>query len=121
MIEHDLRHRVVDAALSFPGSYEDFPWGERVAKVNKKIFAFLGADDAEESGMAVKLPNSCEFALSFESVTPSSYGLARAGWVRVDFGHPDCPALEVLLDWLDESYRTIAPKRLVGELNEGRK
>jgi predicted DNA-binding protein (MmcQ/YjbR family) len=118
VIDRSIRHRVVEAALAFPGSYEDFPWGERVAKVNKKIFAFLGADGAEEGGMGVKLPDSCDYARSLASVRPSSYGLARAGWVRVDFAHPDCPAIDVLLEWLDESYRAIAPQRLVRQLDE---
>ena len=28
-----------------PGAMEDFPWGERVVKVNKKIFVFMGKKD----------------------------------------------------------------------------
>ena len=43
-------------ALSLPGAGEHFPWGERVVKVNGKIFVFLGHD--EETGpplMTVKL------------------------------------------------------------------
>jgi predicted DNA-binding protein (MmcQ/YjbR family) len=120
-MEHrSLRRLLVGAGLSFPGAYEDFPWGERVAKVNKKIFTFLGADDAEQTGMAVRLPDSCDLALSFGSVLPSNYGLARAGWVRVNFTHQDCPPVDLLLDWLDESYRAVAPKRLVAELDKAR-
>jgi predicted DNA-binding protein (MmcQ/YjbR family) len=119
--ERDPRRRLVDAALSYPGAFEDFPWGERVAKVNKKIFAFFGADDSDGSAMAVKLPTSCDFALSFASATPAGYGLGKAGWVRFDFGNPDCPEVDLLLDWLDESYRAVAPKRLVTELDEQRK
>jgi predicted DNA-binding protein (MmcQ/YjbR family) len=115
--ERDARRRLVDAALSYPGAVEDFPWGERVAKVNKKIFAFFGADDGDESAVTVKLPRSCDFALSFASTTPSGYGLGKAGWVRLDFENPDCPDIDLLLDWLDESYRAVAPKRLVAELD----
>jgi hypothetical protein len=29
----------------------------------------------------------------------------------------ECPPVEVLLDWIEESYRTIAPKTLVRELD----
>ncbi|HCO04282.1 MAG TPA: dGTPase, partial [Actinobacteria bacterium] len=29
-------------ALGLPEAYEDHPWGESVAKVNKKVFVFLG-------------------------------------------------------------------------------
>jgi hypothetical protein len=32
-------------ALSLPDVSEDFPWGERLAKVNGKVFVFLGPDD----------------------------------------------------------------------------
>jgi predicted DNA-binding protein (MmcQ/YjbR family) len=112
----DLRGRLVDAALAYPDAYEDFPWGEQVAKVNKKIFAFLGREDAESAGVALKLPESHEFALTFANVTPTGYGLGRAGWVSVDCDHQDGPDVEVLLDWLDESYRAVAPKRLIAIL-----
>jgi predicted DNA-binding protein (MmcQ/YjbR family) len=117
MADRSVNHRVVQAVLSLPGAHGDFPWGERVAKVGKKIFAFFGADGPKEGGMAVKLPDSCGFALSFDSVTPTSHGLARARWVSIDFGHPNCPSIDLLLDWLDESYRAVAPKRLVAELD----
>ena len=28
-------------ALAYPETYEDSPWGERVVKVNKKVFVFF--------------------------------------------------------------------------------
>lgn len=33
-------------ALSLRGASEDFPFGHSVIKVNEKVFAFLGTDDA---------------------------------------------------------------------------
>jgi hypothetical protein len=36
--------------------------------------------------------------------------------VTVPVGHPDAPQ-DLLRDWIEESYRAIATKRLVGELD----
>jgi len=44
-----------DFALGFPGAREEFPWGERVVKVGKKVFVFLGMADGDELGLSVKL------------------------------------------------------------------
>ena len=115
-VRADLRERLVAAALGFPEATEDFPWGERVAKVNKKIFAFFGTDQSEGFGVTLKLPESCDFALRFAGVTPAAYGLGRAGWVRVGLG-PEHPSADLLLDWLDESYRAVAPMRLIAALD----
>jgi predicted DNA-binding protein (MmcQ/YjbR family) len=106
-------------ALGLPGAWEDFPWEEdMVAKVGKKIFAFLGqAEVGEEYRISLKLPESAEQALALGCCEPTGYGLGRAGWVTVDVGAADCPPVEVLLDWVEESYRTVAPKTLVRELD----
>ena len=32
-----------DHALSYPETYEEFPWGERAIKVKGKVFVFMGA------------------------------------------------------------------------------
>jgi predicted DNA-binding protein (MmcQ/YjbR family) len=64
----------------------------------------------------VKLVESHEHALSLEGTTPSGYGLGRAGWVNVPL-HTKGVTLEILRDWIEESYRIVAPKRLVAELD----
>jgi predicted DNA-binding protein (MmcQ/YjbR family) len=109
-----------DFALGLPGAWEDFPWEEdRTAKVGKKIFAFLGSEAvaAEDYRISLKLPDSGEQALTLSCCQPTGYGLGRAGWVTIRMAAPDCPPVEVLLDWVEESYRTIAPKTLVRELD----
>jgi predicted DNA-binding protein (MmcQ/YjbR family) len=41
----DLRAQLRTYALSLAGAEEAFPWGERVARVNGKVFVFLGHDE----------------------------------------------------------------------------
>ena len=113
------RAAIREFALSLPGAYEDFPWEESVAKVNKKVFCFLGVADPAQYplGMTVKIPELAALVTSMEACEPSGYGLGKAGWVTVSFAKDDCPALDVLRDWVEESYRVIAPKKLVKELD----
>lgn len=105
-------------ALRLPGSYEDHPWGETVVKVSKKIFLFLGEEPSggRPPRITVKLPRSNGHALAVAGAAPSSHGLGRAGWVTIPLtGEP--AETEVLLDWVEESYRAVAPKRLIALLD----
>ena len=111
-----IRKRVLAFALGLPEAHLDHPWGEDVAKVGKKVFAFFGVADGDEPGMSVKLPESREQALATPGAEPTGYGLGRAGWVNVPFR--GAPPLAVLQDWVEESYRQVAPKRLIAELDE---
>ena len=65
-------------------------------------------------GLSVKLPESSEEALDLPFTKPTGYGLGKAGWVTVPV--PGLPAA-TLRDWVEESYRVVAPKRLVAELD----
>ncbi len=107
-------------ALALPEAWEDYPWDERVVKVRKKIFLFLTKEDdlADLLHVGVKLPDSAEEALSFPFVEPTGYGLGRAGWVSARFAPGDRPPVDILSDWVDESYRAVAPKALVRQIPE---
>jgi predicted DNA-binding protein (MmcQ/YjbR family) len=105
-------------ALSYPSAYEDFPWGERVIKVAKKIFLFLGVA-SDGLHISVKLPQSAGLALSLPFASPTGYNLGRSGWVTARFGARENPPLAVLRQWIDESYRAVAPRRLVASLPVG--
>ncbi len=104
-------------ALTFPGAWDDAPWDDPVVKVGKKIFVFLGPEGTPDPAIAVKIPESAELALGSPSCSPTGYGLGRAGWVSVGLNHRDCPSVDVLCDWIDESYRNVALKKLVAELD----
>jgi predicted DNA-binding protein (MmcQ/YjbR family) len=109
-------------AFSLPGAWEDFPWDESVAKVGKKVFVFnISPPDQVTDRLlfSVKLPESGEAALSLPYTSPTGYGLGRGGWVTVDLGSGpgiDPPPVDLFLDWIEESYRAVAPKKLVAEL-----
>ncbi len=108
------REKLRDFALSFPGAVEDHPWGEDVAKVNGKIFVFLGP--ATSKRMTVKLDESHGHALAIEGAEPTGYGLGKSGWVTVPL-RAQGVNLDLLRDWIEESYLIVAPKRFVAELD----
>jgi len=97
--------------LSLPEAVEEFPWGHSALKVRGKTFVFL---NREEDGLSlsVKLPVSRDFALIFDWVEPTGYGLGRSGWITARFGAGDEIDLDLLQRWIAESYRAIAPKKL---------
>jgi predicted DNA-binding protein (MmcQ/YjbR family) len=106
-------------ALAKPEAWEDRPWeGDRVAKVRKKIFVFLPSDDAGSIG--VKLPHSAVYAVTLPCATPMAYGLGKHGWVTIKLADKSRPAVELLRDWIDESYAAIAPATLVRLASEHR-
>ena len=111
--------KLLKAALAYPEAWEDHPWGETVVKVRKKVFVFLGHPDDPnvDFGLSVKLPESKDFALTLPYTAPTGYGLGKAGWVSATFTKGTKPDVELLLEWLDESYRAVAPKTLVKQLD----
>ena len=107
-----VREKLHRFALGLPEATEDFPWGERVVKVNKKVFAFLGRDMDPHFGFGVKLKASHAQALSEPFTTPMGYGLGKSGWVTAKFEPDATPSFEQLKGWVLESYCTVAPKTL---------
>ncbi len=101
-----------EAALGYPETREDHPWGHDVFKVKEKAFLFVSLWE-EGLGVTVKLPHSFEFALEYPFAKPAGYGLGRARWVDCRFEADDEVPVEVLLVWLDESFRAVAPRRLL--------
>jgi predicted DNA-binding protein (MmcQ/YjbR family) len=112
----DLLSELRAFAFGLPEAWEDHPWGESVAKVGKKVFVFFGSADGEGPfGFSVKLPISNDEALSMPFTVRSGYGLDRGHWVTVR--PPADVPLDLLLGWIEESYRTVAPRSLVALLD----
>jgi predicted DNA-binding protein (MmcQ/YjbR family) len=113
----DVQQTLLRFALSYPESREDHPWGETVVKVNKKVFVFLGRPEHGGIGLSVKLPQSNLLALDLPFASPTGYGLGKSGWVTAQFTPKQKPPIELLKQWIDESYRAVAPKTLVAKLD----
>jgi predicted DNA-binding protein (MmcQ/YjbR family) len=112
-IELELR----DYAMTFPECTEDHPWGHRAIKVKGKSFLFLGGEkDTKELSLSVKLPSSRDAAVDLPFAEPTGYGLGKSGWVTARFAKVGDVPLDLLKAWIDESYRAIAPKKLVKTL-----
>jgi len=105
-------------ALGFPGVVEEAPWGHRAMKVRGRTFLFLAAS-SDGLSLSMKLPTSGREALLAPFCEATGYGLGKAGWVTARFGVDETPPVADLRAWIAESYRAIAPKRLVAELEAG--
>ncbi len=106
-----IEKRLRSICLGYPEAVEEFPWGDRVFKVRKKIFAFATLVD-RVLYVTVKLPETGAMALSLGFTEPTGYGLGRAGWVTATFQRARDVPVDLLVEWIDESYRAVAPKRL---------
>ena len=121
---------VRELALGLPNAVEDFPWGESVIKVEKRsadppkwrrglvhgpMFLWLGARDAPVHAVSVKLTSSYDHAIAVANASPTTTsGLGQWGWLTVDLSAVD---VDLMSEWVEESYRNIAPRKLVAELD----
>lgn len=108
----ELRKR----ALAYPDTVEDHPWGHSAFKVKRKTFLFLYQEPTFLS-MSMKLPDSGKAALNLPFTQPTEYGLGKSGWVTSRFEQDAEPPTEMLLEWLDQSFRAIAPKSVLKKLD----
>ncbi len=102
--------------LAYPGAHYKSPWpGHMDLAVKDKTFAYLSIE-GQPLGISCKLPRSNAMALMLPFAEPTGYGLGKSGWVSARFAEGDDPPVEMLKEWIDESYRAQAPKRLVATL-----
>lgn len=110
--------RLLAAALSYPGAHEDHPWGDTVVKVDGKIFVFVDLNAEGTFHLTVKLPDRAAKVLEEHPFTrPTGYGLGKWGWVSCAIPADLEVAESLLRDWIDLSYRSIAKKRRIKELD----
>ena len=105
-------------ALAYPQSVEAFPWGHTAVKVGGKAFLFMGGEGGTLT-LSVKLPASHGAALLLPFASPTGYGLGKSGWVTASFPVDAPLPIALLAEWLEESYRAVAPKKLSALVEPG--
>jgi predicted DNA-binding protein (MmcQ/YjbR family) len=103
--------------LAYPGAHTKSPWpGHLDLAVNDKTFAYLSLE-GEPFGISCKLPRSSSIALMLPFAKPTGYGLGKSGWVSASPPEDEPVPVDLFKDWIDESYRAQAPKKLVAQLD----
>jgi len=122
MKSHDtVRSKLKAFGLAYPEAHSKSPWPEHDdLAVRDKTFAFLSAA-GQPLSISCKLPLTGQMALTLPFAKPTGYGLGNSGWVTATFAAKDSPPLDLLKDWIDESYRARAPKKLVASLPPDRR
>jgi predicted DNA-binding protein (MmcQ/YjbR family) len=103
--------------LVLPGAHSKSPWPEHDdLAVNDKTFAYLPAAGRPFT-LSCKLPYTGYEALQLPFAKPTAYGLGKSGWVSFAPAEDEIPSLDQLKEWVEESYRAQAPRRLVKALD----
>ena len=104
--------------LTLPGAHSKAPWPEHDdLAVKDKTFAYLPVAGAPFS-LSVKLPYTGAAVLDLPYAAPTGYGLGKSGWVSLSPPEDQIPPLAQLKEWIEESYRAQAPRKLVKELDD---
>lgn len=130
MTKRDPWDQVRAYALAYPYAIEDFPWHQSVIKIDYPpgrkygnglavgpMFAWLGQADVPTPGVSLKLTTAYDEAVALAGATPTTMsGLGQWGWLTIPVQTAD---LDLVRDWMEESYRNVAPKKLLGQLGPG--
>jgi len=105
--------------LTYPGAHIKSPWPDhKDLAVKDKTFAYLSVPGKPFS-ISCKLKQTSAKALELPFTTPTGYGLGKWSWVTATIVKGDIPT-ELFKEWLDESYRDQAPKKLDAMFEERR-
>jgi len=109
-------------ALRLPGAAEDIACAGtslecRTITAGGKTFLFL-----PKTEIRLKLRDSLPEAEALAAAEPETYRVGAHGWVTIRLSIAEAaadPALDRLERWLVESFRLIAPRKLVAQLATG--
>lgn len=122
MSEPAIVTRIREICLDYPQTSEDIKWENTVFLVREKIFALVSLQDDGQVGVWLKAAKGVQEALV--GADPEHYFrppyFGPKGWVGA-WVSPECrPVWPVVEDLIDESFRLVAPKRVVRLLPDER-
>ena len=113
----DLVEQLRAFGLTLPGAHRKSPWPDHDdLAVKDKTFAYLPGKGKPFS-LSCKLPYTGYDALQLPFAEPTGYGLGKSGWVSFSPPADRIPSFDQLKEWVEESYRAQAPRKLVKELD----
>ena len=112
--QHDGTRALRGRALQFPGVAEGDSCVKRAFKARTKGFLYLG-ETGDTYNVMLKVGDSLDAVKRFCAERPDDRSVGETNWVTLHFGGDEAPP-EALDDWIEESYRLLAPKKLVNEL-----
>ncbi len=119
MAADPFHDRLLAIVESLPGAYEDAPWGSVHCKVAGKIF--VGWARLDDGAMSVGFKTDKELQAMLVASDPrftvAAY-VGKHGWV--DMKLDAAPSWSEVEQFIVDSYRMIAPKKLVKELDAKR-
>lgn len=120
MATEEFRHDVVkalrDHALSFPGVNESDSCVKRAFRARTKGFLFLG-EKPDSYNVMLKLGDSVDEAVGLTEERSERWSVGKFNWVTMHFDNDEVPPDGLLERWIEESYRLLAPKKLLAELD----
>lgn len=102
-------------AFKFPEVTEGASCVNRAFKAGKKSFLFLGMK-ADTYSVRLKLQASLAEAEKLEQKSPETYSVGMHGWTLITLPHSKNPPKGLMPRWIEESYRLLAPKKLVAQI-----
>lgn len=106
-----------EIAFRYPEVEEGASCNNRAFKARKKAFLFMGMD-ADNWNVRIKLGDSIPEAEKLAKKAPENCDVGKHGWTKVTFPLDQSPPDDLMMRWIDESYRLLVPKALVKTLPE---
>jgi hypothetical protein len=116
VIKDAFHDRLLAIVLKLPGAYEDRPWGSVHCKVDGKIFVGWGRHDDGDMSIGIRVDTTFQPMLvaSDSRFTVAKYS-GKYGGVDMRLGpKPNWGEVE---KFILESYRAVAPKKRLKELD----